>query len=84
MSGLFSLVYRNNLTVVDALIVSGRGASSYLYVREELQFRDESQANMSTLKYEIHENSLGSCSLHGSSTSRLSANNSYQNLRQQF
>ena len=36
-----SFIYRNNLTVVDALIVSGKGATSNLYVKEAITVEDD-------------------------------------------
>lgn len=52
-----TICFSNNLTVVDALIVSGKGATSGIRIKEA----DES----GYLGYEIRESSLKSCSTHG-------------------
>lgn len=50
-------VSRNNLTVVDALIVSGKGASGNLYIKQDVS----SKTVGTDLYYEVKESSLKGC-----------------------
>lgn len=59
--------YRNNLTVIDALIVSGKGATSNLYIKEAMEVGEE-EADIAErygsdryIRYDVKEASLKSC-----------------------
>lgn len=58
---LILLSFRNNLTVVDALVVSGKGATSNLYIKEATKVMEEGYNTDTYLRYDVKEASLKPC-----------------------